>query len=148
MPGPKDPHATDHFVYVFHANGCPFYVGHGHLGRLQDRPIYVDRLARLHPDYSYYKWTLHGMVISELWKARVEVYFDQLSQKQTKAEANRDELNLTFELLTAGFLLANEAGNSNVRPYEEIAAAVLVGGKRWDFLTTFKPLNRYVRPRR
>lgn len=64
MPGSANPGARDHYVYVFHANGYPFYVGHGRSARLENRPIFVDSLVRLHPDRTYYKWALHGLVIA------------------------------------------------------------------------------------
>jgi uncharacterized protein YktB (UPF0637 family) len=137
-------------VYVFHANGYPFYVGHGHDARLSDRPVYVDRLVRLHSDRTYYKWKLHGKVIADLWQARVEVYFDQISSGQTKAEAAAQENELLRELLGKGFLMSNDAGNPGVHPHEEIVADIRACSKRWEFLEDhkYKPVNRYVRPTR
>ena len=70
MPKSSSPNARDHYVYVFHANGYPFYVGHGHAGRLSDRPVFVDRRVRLHPSYDFVKWTLHGRVISRCFGHR------------------------------------------------------------------------------
>ena len=108
MATSKFPNVRNHLVYVFHAHGYPFYVGHGRIGRLSDRPTYVDRLVRLHPDRSYYKWTLHGKVIADVWRSNVEVYFDQISSGQTKAEAAARESELLTQLLRDGFLMANQ----------------------------------------
>jgi hypothetical protein len=148
MPGSANPGVRDHYVYAFHANGYPFYVGHGHSSRLADRPIYVDRLVRLHPDPTYYKWTLHGLVIADLWQRHIDVYFDQISINQTKAEAAAHENDLLQELLRSGFLMANEVGNPDPPQCEEIVAAIRKSGKRWAFVDkrNYTPLNRYVRP--
>src|ERR1039457_204009 len=100
MPGSANPGARDHYVYVFHANGYPFYVGHGRSARLENRPIFVDSLVRLHPDRTYYKWALHGLVIADLWQAGLEVYFDQISANQTKrSEEHTSELQSPCNLV-------------------------------------------------
>lgn len=148
MATSKFPNLPNHLVYVFHANEYPFYVGHGKLGRLSDRPTYVDRLIRLHPDRNYYKWTHHGKVIADLWNASATVYFDQITSGQTKAEASLYEDRLLEQLVNEGFLMANERGNKNLRSPEDIVASVLQSAKRWSFLGDLKPITRYVRPTR
>jgi hypothetical protein len=147
MPSSANPNTRDHYVYVFHANGYPFYVGHGHDARLSDRPIYVDRLVRLHQDRTYYKWKLHGKVIADLWAAKVEVCFDQISCDQTKEEASAQEKRLLHELLRRGFLMSNEQCNPGARPFEEIVTDILASSKQWEFLSDYKPIKRYLRPR-
>ena len=148
MPGSANPGARDHYVYVFHANGYPFYVGHGRSARLENRPIFVDSLVRLHPDRTYYKWALHGLVIADLWQAGLEVYFDQISANQTKDEAAAQEDDLLQELVRSGFLMANQVGNPDPRQRKEIVAAIRKSCKRWAFVNkrNYTPLNRYVRP--
>src|ERR1035437_1204847 len=148
MPGSANPGARDHYVYVFHANGYPFYVGHGRSARLENRPIFVDSLVRLHPDRTYYKWALHGLVIADLWQAGLEVCFDQISANQTKDEAAAQEDDLLQELVRSGFLMANQVGNPDPRQRKEIVAAIRKSCKRWAFVNkrNYTPLNRYVRP--
>lgn len=146
MPRPKNPLARDHYVYLIHANGHPFYVGHGHAGRLEDRPIYIDRQARLHPEKSGRKWATHALVVADLWLWGAEVFFDQISENQTKGEASAQELVLLRQLLTDGYLLANIRGNPRARPPEEIARAVLANRVPWPELQRCRVVNRYVRP--
>ena len=146
MPTSKSPNVRNHLVYVFHANGYPFYVGHGKLGRLSDRATYVDRLVRLHPDRSYYKWTHHGKVIADLWYSGAQVFFDQITEGQTKSEASAHENKLLRELSDVGFFMANEQGNPRVRPVDEIVHSVLSRRRRWEYLSEHKPITRYVRP--
>ena len=147
MASSKFPTKRDHFVYVLHALNYPFYVGHGHAGRCSDRPVFIDRLVRLHPNRSYNKWELHGKVVADLWAAKVLVYFDEISSGQTKEEAAADEMKLLGELLQEGFLMSNDVGNAKVPlEHQEVVAAVLARNKQWDFLTHNKPVNRYMRP--
>lgn len=146
MPRPNDPNARDFYVYVFHANDYPFYVGHGRADRLRDRPVYIDRLVRLHPNRAYHRWKRHMEVVANLWQAGVQVYFDQLTSDQTKAEATAQEGELLKKLIKEEFLMSNEAGNPGVQLPQTIVAAILAGTKQWADLANFTPVRRYIRP--
>ena len=47
--------------------------------------MFIDRLVRLHPEPSYEKWELHGMVIAELWQAGLKVWFDQYTPEAIRS---------------------------------------------------------------
>jgi len=126
MAKTADPTKPEFYVYTLQVRGVPFYVGEGRSSRASDRVRYVRYLMNREAAGKPVKWVFSNRVVAEFLRCGEEVSVAYPVQGLTRPEALRRELDEIRNLLTEGFVLANEQHNP-CRPVtvEQLVQAVL-----------------------
>lgn len=106
MPAAANPIKRDFFVYIFRADGYPFYVGIGRDRRASDRLRYIRSL----PPAKLAKKTLKDRVMAAL-DSRTTITFSQTRVPLNRTQALAMEKLKIRQLLRKGYYLTNEQHN-------------------------------------
>jgi hypothetical protein len=130
VPICRHPNVPEFFVYAFVANGYPFYVGIGRLGRATDRIRYVRYLMERERQGRSVKWVASCRVIATLIRRGMPPELQLLVSGVVRAEALLREKEIIRQFLREGRLLANRqhAGGSSVTVEQVVAAVLREGG--------------------
>lgn len=104
MPAPAAPQERDFFVYIFRADGYPFYVGIGRDKRASDRLRYIRSLTAA----QLAEKTLKDRVMAAL-DTRTTITFSRTRLRLNRAQALALEKRRIRELLQKGYYLTNES---------------------------------------
>jgi hypothetical protein len=107
MPAANNPNLPEFYVYVFEADGVPFYVGIGRDARASDRLNHVRRLKRRETSGKTVRWVVSNRVFAELLTRNIKLDCKFPHRGKTRSEALILERLEIEELLSAGFVLAN-----------------------------------------
>ena len=126
MPVCTEPDVPEFFVYMFVANGYPFYVGIGRSSRATDRVPYVRYLMERESQGKPVKWVASSLAIAALLRRDITPQLQLLVSGVVRAEAILREKEIIKQLRRDGWLLANrqQAGGSSVT-VERVVSAVL-----------------------
>jgi len=127
MPAPKNPNASDFYVYCIEANGRVFYVGHGRSKRAAYRVSYMKTQIKREAEGKVPHWNLHTRVMRCLHEKGIDSYVWYKKWALTKEEATQEEAVQIGRLRSIGAILANCQHNEGGPPEESIIQFVLFG---------------------
>jgi hypothetical protein len=107
MPVAANPFQTDFYVYQYHVDAYPFYVGVGRSQRGPDRVRYVRSLMTPHNAAKLAKSSFNNQVIAALLLLGIEPSYSRTSDLLTRLEALAVERGQLAQLLARGYLLTN-----------------------------------------
>lgn len=114
----SNPNSPEFYVYVFRADGCPFYVGTGRGKRASDRVRYINYLIRREEEGRPLSKGLSARVMMRLIREKVCIDYYYHVENVTRQEALLQEDQLIKRFNQDGILLINIQNNPN-RPKSE-----------------------------
>lgn len=127
MPAAANPRKRDFFVYTFHADGYPFYVGIGRARRASDRLRYVRSLT---PERLKSK-SLSVRVMAALDK-KARLQFSSTRKPLNREQALALEKQTIRRLIQKGYLLTNWQHNPHRHNDTQKAVRAIRGKKRYE----------------